>query len=79
MNQSQLIHIANYPIQMDKNNMNHPESSRVLRENSTRLWKEDAKSKQGKESFCRNTAKLWNNFSPEIKNTKTISITKRKS
>ena len=71
------IHIPNYPVQMGKNNMNRPESSRVLRENSIQLWKEDAQSKLGKEFFCRNTAKLWNNTSPEIKNARNTSFAKK--
>ena len=48
------VNIVNYPVQMDVNNPGRPESSRVLRESSIRLWKEDAESKQGKKSFCRN-------------------------
>ena len=46
------VNIVNYPVQMDVNNPGCPESSRVLRESSIRLWKEDAKSEQGKKVFA---------------------------
>ena len=71
------VNVPNYPIKMDRHNIMGQGSSRVMRPNTTRIWREDAKYQQGKESFCRNTAKLWNNSDIEVKNTETISIAKK--
>ena len=37
-----------------------------LRPTSTRMWKEDAKTQQGRDSFCRDTARLWTNAHQSI-------------
>ena len=66
------IKTTDYPIELDKHNANRPATNRVLRESSTRVWREDAATKIGKESFCRNAAKLWNNVSSEVKEAETI-------
>ena len=66
------IKTTDYPIELDKHNANRPATNRVLREISTRVWREDAATKIGKESFCRNAAKLWNNASSEVKEAETI-------
>ena len=70
------INIPNYPFKMLPNNTHQTNSDRLLRPQSIKLWKDTAKSKAGSESFCIDTAKLWNNISPEIKNAKTIGISR---
>ena len=69
--------IVDYSIQLDKHNANRPVLDRVLRESSTREWKEEAVTKLGRESFCRNAAKLWNNVSKDIKEAYTIYKAKK--
>ena len=49
-------------------------TDRILRPNSIKVWKDTTKSKTGGESFCFDTAKLWNNISHEIKNASSIGI-----
>ena len=58
------------------NNKHSNNSDRTLRPNSVKIWKDSAKSKAGSESFCIDTAKLWNNISPDIKNATSLGIAK---
>ena len=71
------INIENYPIKLEPNIIDRPESDRIMRATTTRLWNQDAKSRAEKESFSRNAAKLWNAAPTEITNTKTIYIAKK--
>ena len=66
------IKTTDYPIELDRHNANRPATNRVLRESSTRVWRENAATKLVKESFCRNAAKLWNNASSEVKEAETL-------
>ena len=47
-----------------------------MRQNTTKLWKDSAKSKAANESFSIDTARLWNNASSEIKNAPTLGRAK---
>ena len=59
---------------MVKNNNHTSNSDRTLRPNSIKAWKDAAKSKSGTESFCFDSAKLWNNAPAEIKDVSSIGI-----
>ena len=50
----------NYPIQLDDNHKNRPNHDRSLRPGTSRKWKEDAKSKAGKEKNA--VAEILPNF-----------------
>ena len=67
-------HLPEYPFRMVPNNHHVPVTDRILRPNSIKVWKDTTKSKTGGESFCFDTAKLWNNISHEIKNASSIGI-----
>ena len=68
--------IENYPFKMVPNNTFVSNSDRSLRTNSIKIWKDTANSKAGINSFCMDTAKLWNNCPVEIKNATSIGIAK---
>ena len=70
------IHVPNYPFKIVPNNTFVSNSDRSLRTNSIRIWKDTANSKAGINSFCMDTAKLWNNCPVEIKNATSIGIAK---
>ena len=53
-------HLTDYPTQMEKNEEHLIPNMRKLRPTSTRLWREDGKSSVARESFTRNTARIWN-------------------
>ena len=61
---------------MIPNNINFSNADRELRPTSIKEWKDFAKSKVVCESFCIDTAKLWNSATLEIKNASTIGIAK---
>ena len=69
-------HLPDYPFQMVLNNSHTPTSDRTLRLNTIKVWKDSAKTKSGSESFCYDTAKLWNNASTVIKNASSLGIAK---
>ena len=64
------INMNYYPIQLE------PESDRIVRTTTSRLWNQDARSRSEKESFSRNTAKIWNAAPMAIKNAKTLATAK---
>ena len=66
------INIPNYSFKLIPNNKCATDSDRALRITSIKVWKDTASSKVGVNSFCMDTAKLWNNAPTEIKNAKTI-------
>ena len=70
------IHIPEYPFQMVRNDIHMANSDRTLRPNSIKIWKDNAKTKVGSESFCFDTARLWNNATTDIKNASSIGRAK---
>ena len=70
-------HITSYPFQLEENNPNRQVSDRSVRPNTTKMWKDSAKSKAASESISIDCAKLWNNAPEEIKNASTIFSAKR--
>ena len=70
-------HMPNYPIQLEKNEENKLLNSRELRPTSIRLWREDGKSSAARESFSRNTAKIWNQAPITVKETRTLNQAKK--
>ena len=53
---------------------NISDSDRTLRPTSIKIWKDSARTKVGNESFCFDTARLWNEAPPNIKNALSIGI-----
>ena len=43
-----------------KNHVNRVETGREVRPSTSRMWNEDSQTRAAKESFSRDTAKLWN-------------------
>ena len=70
-------HMPNYPTQLEKNEENKLLNSRELRPTSIRLWREDGKSSAARESFSRNTAKIWNQAPITVKETRTLNQAKK--
>ena len=73
-----IMHVTDYPITLDRNNPSRETGDRMVRDSTTRQWKEDAKYKNSRESFCIDTAKLWNKVHLDIKNAENINIAKTK-
>ena len=66
-----------YPLKLELNNPTREDGGRIVRTNTTKIWKNDAKSTAAKVSFSRDTAKLWN-IAPSIrKNATTLSSAKK--
>ena len=61
---------------MEVNHHNQTQTDRILRPGSIKLWKDNARTKTGSESFSIDTAKLWNNSPEVIKNATTIGMAK---
>ena len=70
------INMKDYPIQLEPNVIGKPESDRIVRITTSRLWNQDARSSAEKESFSRNAAKIWNAAPMAIKNAKTLATSK---
>ena len=70
-------HLDDYPTQMEKNEEQISLSSRELRPSSTRLWREDGKTNAARESFTRNTAKIWNRAPIAVKEALTLAHAKK--
>ena len=62
---------------MEPNYTSAPNVERQFRPSTSRHWNQDARATAAKESFCRNTAKIWNAAPKEIKTAKTIYIAKK--
>ena len=73
-----IMNVPGYPISLEPNNPLRNTGDRVVRETSTKQWKENAKYKNSRESFYIDTGKLWNSAPMEIKNAENISIAKTK-
>ena len=71
------MNIVDYPITLEDNNPNRNTGGRVVRESTQREWKEHSKYKVSSESFCIDTAKLWNEADPSIKAAETLESAKR--
>ena len=71
------INLRNYPIRMEPNYISASNVDRQLRPSASRDWNQDGRSTAAKESFSRNTAKIWNAAPKEIKTAKTIFIAKK--
>ena len=72
------MNVPDYPITLDLNNPSRDTGDRMVRESTTRQWKENAKFKSSRESFCIDTGKLWNKVHLDIKNAENINIAKSK-
>ena len=70
-------HIPSYPFQMKKNNPNRTSVDREMRINTTRKWKDSAKTKAARESMSIDCARLWNIALSVITNAVTKSAAKR--
>ena len=70
-------HVKDYPTQMEKNEEHLIPNTRELRPTSIRLWKEDGKTSAARESFTRNTAKIWNQAPKALKETLTLNQAKK--
>ena len=57
---------------LKKNYKNLAATGRNVRPTTTREWNEDGRSVAARESFSRNTAKLWNCAPASIKEAKTM-------
>ena len=65
------------PLSLIQDNMNPITHGRVVRAGTTRLWKENCRSKQASKSFTIDAARLWNKAPQEIKNALTINEAKK--
>ena len=70
-------HLSDYPTQMEKNESQLIPNTRELRPTSIRIWKEDGRTSAARESFSRNTAKIWNQAPMTIKEAMTLSLAKK--
>ena len=70
-------HIPSYPFQMKENNPNRTSVDREMLINTTRKWKDSAKTKAARESMSIDCARLWNIALSVITNAVTKSAAKR--
>ena len=56
-----------YPFRMEENQPNRQDLDRSTRPNTTKLWKDSAKTKAARESMGIDCARLWNNAPSTIK------------
>ena len=54
------LNINNYPIILEPNIKCSSNGDRQVRPSTSRLWNQDARTNAARESFSRNTAKIWN-------------------
>ena len=71
-----IMNVQGYPITLDLNNPSRNTGDRMVRETTTRHWKDYAKLKNSRESFNIDTAKLWNQVNSDIKSAENINIAK---
>ena len=55
------VYSPKYPFKMEDNQPNRQDTGRSIRPNTTKLWKDIAKTKAGRESMGIDCARLWNN------------------
>ena len=70
------IKVPNYPFQMEESNPNRL-SERIVRESTTKKWKDSANCKAARESIGIECARLWNNAPISVKNAPTLAGAKR--
>ena len=70
-------HINQYPLKLEPNNPNRRDGDRVIRNSSIKVWKDEANSVAAKLSFSRDSARLWNSASDNIKNAPSLNIAKK--
>ena len=71
------IHVPSYPFRMKENNPNRTLVDRDVRQNTTKKWKDSAKTKAARESMSIDCTRLWNIDPPEITNAVTKCAAKR--
>ena len=71
------IHIDSYPFKLKPSNPNRADNGRERRPNTSKIWKDFAKSKPAKESLSIDAAKLWNNAPKIITEAQTLCGAKR--
>ena len=71
-----IMNVEDYPIKLNENHPMRETGGREVRSTTTRQWKDHAKYKHSSESFCIDTAKLWNKADNDIKNAETLSKAK---
>ena len=71
------INLENYPIQLENNQLSRNTNGRAVRESTIKLWKDDTKVANAKESFLRDAAKLWNNAPTNVKKAKSLYMAKK--
>ena len=60
------MNVPDFPITLNQNDPLKNTGDRMVRDSTTRLWKEHGKYKNSRESFCIDAAKLWNQVSSDI-------------
>ena len=72
------INVDKCPLQLEpyKSNLNPSESTRQLRPNLTRVFKDTARLKMSKNSFNIDAAKVWNMAPNEVRNATTLNSAK---
>ena len=66
------INIPKYPFKMESFNPNKEQGERRMRPNTTKIWKDSARSKAASESISIDSAKLWNLAPKEVKDAQTL-------
>ena len=69
--------ISDYPIQLEINHKNLVPNDRTVRPNTIRQWKEDGETALARDSFSRNTAKLWNQAPTKLKEANSLPLAKK--
>ena len=69
--------IIGYSVQLENNQLQRNTNGREVRPPTVKLWKDDTRVTNAKESFLRDAAKLWNNAPLSVKNAKTIYLAKK--
>ena len=72
------MNVPNYPFQLIPNNLFVPTTDRTLRPSSIKIWKDTSNCKVGTNSFCMDSAKLWNTAPFEMqKEAQALALIKR--
>ena len=71
------INIAEYPVQMEDNQLRRQTNRREVRTSTIKRWKEDTKVTNAKESFLRDAAQLWNAAPDYVTNAKSLYLAKK--
>ena len=71
------LNITGNPVKLENNQLRRDMNGREVRSTTVKLWKEHTKVSNAKESFIRDTAKLWNNAPMSVKNAKSMNLAKK--